>query len=666
MPLLTLPNASSLALSVRAKALVFEDPKSNALLDRIRAVAPSQGTVLITGETGTGKELVARHIHDLSSRAEQPFLAVNCGALSEAVAEGELFGHEKDALAGRLAAKTGWFEAAQGGTLFLDEIGDLPLSAQAKLLRLLQERQSVRVGSAEPIAIDVRLIVATNVDLEQAILAGHFRRDLFYRLNVVTLALLPLRERPGDVLPLARHFIEVHSQRLGVRRAELSSEAAARLLEHPWPGNIRELENVIHHGLLLCHGPRITTGDLRLTTPQPKSGVQPASDGERSRLDDALLELFEQNPPNLYECIEQTVMRAAYRYCERNQLQTARLLGVSRNIVRARLIQFGEIPGSLRSLRAAAIEPSSAAEVPSRSSGGTVCIGYQRFGLLKLVRARGRLESELLRRSLSVEWVEFASGVALVEAFRRGEVGLGIVGEGPPVIAQAARVPIVYLAAEAPAPEGEAIIVPRTSGITRVVELRGKKVALSHGANVHYLLIQALEEAGVEYADVRIEFMAPTAARAAFEQGTIDAWVIGDPMFAEVQHSSGARVVRDARGLAYNPAYYVCTQDFAQTRPEVLQALLSELTSISRWAEDHLEEVVESLAPRLGMAKQALSVSLRRSGGARLLDDELMASQQRVADSFFKFKLIPRAISVADAAWSVPSARSSGIASQSF
>jgi sulfonate transport system substrate-binding protein len=365
-----------------------------------------------------------------------------------------------------------------------------------------------------------------------------------------------------------------------------------------------------------------------------------------SLLDEALLQCFEQGGPQLYERIEEAVMRSAYRYCENNQLQTARLLDISRNIVRARLIQFGEIPGSLRASRV----PS---ETRRRSRRATVRIGYQRFGLLKLVRARGALEKDLLRRGVAVEWVDFSSGVPLVEAFRRGDVGLGIMGEGPPVIAQAARVPIVYLAAEAPAPEGEAIIVPWASHVASVADLAGKRVALSHGANVHYLLIRALEEAGLEYADVQSEFMTPVAARAAFESGKVDAWVIADPTLAEVQYGSRARVVRDARGLASNSAYYVCTQDFAQSCPEVLEALLSELTSMSRWTTERLEEVVESLAPRLGMAKEALSVSLRRSTGARLLDDELIASQQRVADSFFKCKLIPRAISVADAAWSV-------------
>jgi sulfonate transport system substrate-binding protein len=412
--------------------------------------------------------------------------------------------------------------------------------------------------------------------------------------------------------------------------------------------------------------PPIDPRDLRLTLLEPTAGVRSEAP---STLDEALLQCFEQGGPRLYERIEEAVMRAAYRYCENNQLQTARLLGISRNVVRARLIQFGEIPGTIRGSRSVEVAPSTPAESPKRSRRSTVRIGYQRFGLLKLMRARGTLERELLRRGLGVEWVEFSSGVALVEAFRRGSVGVGIMGEGPPVIAQAARVPIVYLAAEAPAPEGEAIIVPRASAITRVADLAGKKIALSHGANVHYLLIRALEEAGVEYADVRIEFMAPVAARAAFESGTIDAWAIADPMLAEVQYSSTVRVVRDARGLAANAAYYVCTQEFAQSCPEVLEALLSELTSVSRWTADHLEEVVESLAPRLGMAKEPLSVSLRRSNGTRLLDDELIASQQRVADSFYKLRLIPQAISVIDAAWSVSGAglkKAIGAASQNL
>jgi sigma-54 dependent transcriptional regulator len=196
MSVFTLPDAYPLAPSVGAKAMVCEDPKSCALVDQIRALAPSDGTVLITGETGTGKELLARHVHELSNRAERPFLAVICGALSKAPAEMALLGHEKEAMPGATRAKAGWFELAEGGTLFLDEIGDLPPSAQAKLLRVLQERAIVRVGLHEAMAVNVRLIVATNVDLDPAVLAGHFREDLFYRLNVADAAWSVCGARP--------------------------------------------------------------------------------------------------------------------------------------------------------------------------------------------------------------------------------------------------------------------------------------------------------------------------------------------------------------------------------------------------------------------------------------------------------------------------------------
>ena len=198
---LTLPNAEQAALTIRAKALIFHDPKSLTLLSHVERIAPSEANVLIIGETGTGKELIARHIHAQSGR-KGPFVAVNCGAFSENLVEAELFGHEAGAFTGAQQARAGWFEAANGGTLFLDEVGDLPLAIQVKLLRVLQERQVVRLGSRKPVPVDVRLVAATNVDLEKAVQAGHFRLDLYYRLNVAPVFLPPLREREGDILPL--------------------------------------------------------------------------------------------------------------------------------------------------------------------------------------------------------------------------------------------------------------------------------------------------------------------------------------------------------------------------------------------------------------------------------------------------------------------------------
>lgn len=335
------------ATSIKASAQVFADPRSLALLERIRLIAPSDANVLIIGETGTGKELVARHVHRLSHRADAPFIAVNCGAFSESLVESELFGHEKGAFTGAFSAKPGWFEAANGGTLFLDEIGDLPLSMQVKLLRVLQEREVVRLGSRSSIPIDVRVLAATNVHLHDAVAAGHFREDLYYRLNVVHLAVPPLRERVGDILPLARHFIDAYRLRLGYGAVELDDGAQRKLQGHAWPGNIRELENVIHHALLVCRHDMLGEADLQMSSfdaqryRRSSNDTPPAS--PQQAFEEALHVLFGDADEQLFERIENTVMRVAFEFCHRNQVQAARLLGISRNILRARLIRAGEI-----------------------------------------------------------------------------------------------------------------------------------------------------------------------------------------------------------------------------------------------------------------------------------------------------------------------------------
>ncbi|MBH3414182.1 sigma54-dependent transcriptional activator SfnR [Pseudomonas vlassakiae] len=344
MQLLTLPPSPTLATSIRATAQVFEDPRSQALLAHLQQVAPSEASVLIIGETGTGKELVARHIHNLSGRRNGPFIAVNCGAFSESLVEAELFGHEKGAFTGALAAKAGWFEEANGGTLFLDEIGDLPLPIQVKLLRVLQEREVVRLGSRKSIPINVRVLAATNVQLEKAINAGHFREDLYYRLNVVTLQLHPLRDRPGDILPLARHFIRSYSERLGYGPVELSPKAQAKLVEYSWPGNIRELENVIHHSLLTCGDGVVQAQDLRLSNLRlERQEEEPVNPGVDDLLLQAFSRLYEEQPGDLYEKVENALLRSAYHFCHYNQVHTAQLLGLSRNVTRTRLIAIGEL-----------------------------------------------------------------------------------------------------------------------------------------------------------------------------------------------------------------------------------------------------------------------------------------------------------------------------------
>ena len=361
MSVFALPTWRAQLTSIRASAQVFEDPSSAALLERVRMVGPTDANVLVIGETGTGKELIARHIHALSSRHAQPFMAVNCGAFSESLIESELFGHEKGAFTGAFTAKAGWFEAADGGTLFLDEIGDLPLNLQVKLLRVLQEREVVRLGARKPLPIDVRIVAATNVGLEAAVLAGRFREDLFYRLRVVHLTIPPLRDRPGDILPLARYFIDEYCHRMGFDPTELNEAAGRRLLEHHWPGNIRELENTIHHALIISRDSLIRPEDLHLSTlrnaaplPQPAAapsgGAGLSADGVMASLEQALQALFERGGGQVYDRVEEALVRAAYQYCHRNQVQTAHLLGLSRNIVRARLAKIGLLPAGRRAL----------------------------------------------------------------------------------------------------------------------------------------------------------------------------------------------------------------------------------------------------------------------------------------------------------------------------
>ncbi len=343
-PILLFPNPQQISMSIRASALIFADEKSQKLLSLIEMVAPSNATALIKGETGTGKELVARHLHALSSRRNGPFAAINCGAFSETLVESELFGYERGAFTGATTSKVGWFETANGGTLFLDEIGDLPLSTQVKLLRVLQEREVVPIGSRKAVPIDVRLVAATNVNLTEAVKAGRFREDLYYRIKVVPIEIPPLRERPGDILPLVDHFLDVYRNRMHTTRPELLPETKRALQVYPWPGNIRELENVIHRALLVCDGKALRPLDLNLPTIQlVSSDLADSFTSPSSLLERAISELIEQEPEDLYESFIRKVVLQTFEHCRQNQVQTARVLGVSRNVLRTLLKQFGVI-----------------------------------------------------------------------------------------------------------------------------------------------------------------------------------------------------------------------------------------------------------------------------------------------------------------------------------
>jgi sigma-54 dependent transcriptional regulator len=354
--------ANSEPPSVKTKDLLCADPRSQTVLKQLDRLAPTDATVLIVGETGTGKEVAARYIHERSG-SRGPFVAVNCGALSESLVEAELFGHEAGAFTGAQHARAGWFEVAQGGTLFLDEIGDMPLYLQVRLLRVLQERQVVRIGSRKPIPVDVRLIAATNIDLEQAVQSRQFRRDLYYRLNVAPVELPPLRERRADILPLARNLIERHRFKLGLTQATLTPAAEEALLTHHWPGNIRELENVIHLGLIMSAAGRIDAVDLKLsrtdrlaaspaaaTAATASADAIPALDTPQTHetkldmLGEGMRRLLHSDRDGVYQEVERLLLTTAFEHCAGNQVRTAKRLGVSRNVVRAQLKRFGLIP----------------------------------------------------------------------------------------------------------------------------------------------------------------------------------------------------------------------------------------------------------------------------------------------------------------------------------
>lgn len=263
-------------------------------------LAPTESPVLIRGESGTGKELVARTLHRQSQRHARPFVAINCGAIPEHLIQSELFGHEKGAFTGAHQRKVGRIEAAHGGTLFLDEIGDLPLELQANLLRFLQEKHIERVGGRQPIPVDVRVLAATHVDLEAAIINGRFREDLYYRLNVLQVFTAPLRERHGDMAMLANHFARFYSQETGRRPRTFSEQALVAMGNHDWPGNVRELANRVRRGLVLAEGRQIEPGDLGLETRQAPSLAMGTLEDYKDRAErQALCDVLQRHSNNL-------------------------------------------------------------------------------------------------------------------------------------------------------------------------------------------------------------------------------------------------------------------------------------------------------------------------------------------------------------------------------
>ncbi|MBI4609261.1 MAG: sigma-54-dependent Fis family transcriptional regulator [Candidatus Rokubacteria bacterium] len=308
----------------RVEGIVGESGRMQEVLSLVRRVAPTDTTVLIRGESGTGKELIAKAIHYASPRAAGPLVRVNCAALPESLLEAELFGHEKGAFTGAVASRKGRFEVADGGSLFLDEIGDLPSHLQVKLLRVLQEREFERLGSSRPIPVNVRLLAATHRDLEAFIRDGRFRDDLYYRVNVVTLTVPPLRERREDIPPLIDHFLEKVSRRDGKAITGLTRAAREALLRYDYPGNVRELENLVERAVVLSRDDVIGIEDLPLSVMEPEAAT-PNAAGLTAAV----------------EGLERRMIREALARAGDVQTRAAEILGISERVLRYKLKKYG-------------------------------------------------------------------------------------------------------------------------------------------------------------------------------------------------------------------------------------------------------------------------------------------------------------------------------------
>ena len=318
---------------LRLDNVVGSDPRMQTIFKTVQAVADTRTTVLITGESGTGKTLLARALHQLSDRKAGPFVEVNCGALPESLLESELFGHIKGSFTGAIRDKIGKFEAAAGGTIFLDEIGTSTPAFQIKLLRVLQDRLIERVGDTKTVPVDVRIVLATNKDLEQAVRDGEFREDLFYRIHVVSVEMPPLRARPLDIQPLAEHFLQRFAKEHGRNALRFTDAAINTLVRAPWPGNVRQLENVVERAVVLSHGDAIDRCDL----PASLSGTTTATD--------LPARVAEHGPPRpLKEALlepEKHIIEHALAFCDGNRERAAVLLDINRSTLFHKLKKLG-------------------------------------------------------------------------------------------------------------------------------------------------------------------------------------------------------------------------------------------------------------------------------------------------------------------------------------
>jgi sulfonate transport system substrate-binding protein len=286
----------------------------------------------------------------------------------------------------------------------------------------------------------------------------------------------------------------------------------------------------------------------------------------------------------------------------------------------------------------------------AQNTDNVLRIGYQKYGTLVLLKARGSLEKRLAPLHVDVKWTEFPAGPQLLEGLNVGSIDFGTVGEAPPIFAQAAGADLIYVGNEPAASAAEAIVVPKDSSIKTVAELKGKKVALNKGSNVHFLLVKLLERAGVNYNDIDTIFLTPADARAAFERGSVDAWAIWEPFLAAVQRQTGARILADGNGVVSNHQFFLAARSYAKKREDVIAIILDELATVDQWAKTDTKGAAAALEPQIGLDQATLELALSRGGyGVTPVNDAVLAEQQRVADAFYDLKLIPKRINVRDA-----------------
>lgn len=345
------------SLDAPLPGVVGNAPSMREIFRLVRQVAPTHATVLVIGETGSGKELIARAIHDLSHRGDGPYVRVNCGALNESILESELFGHVKGAFTGAIENKTGRFEAAHGGTIFLDEISSMSFKLQVKLLRVLQENEFERVGESRTIKVDTRVVAATNQLLEDEVEAGNFRDDLYYRLNVVPIYLPPLRERKEDIPELAKFFVQKHALLNRVPIPEISNTLMGRLTSFDWPGNVRQLENYLARVVVLNEGKSVTSDQISPPGHAPKRFQPPQGRGSRggNDIESLVRQLVRAGIRNLPEgalhervvgAVERELIEQVLEGCDQVQVKAANRLGINRNTLHKKITDFAR-PGSI-------------------------------------------------------------------------------------------------------------------------------------------------------------------------------------------------------------------------------------------------------------------------------------------------------------------------------